>query len=85
MIEELYTLAKKAVYGPFGPEDSKDASHLIGKSVLWANTEHTLGSYGVLLAISNEIAPYIIKCNIFITEIKCKWIVNDSGQGADLP
>lgn len=81
MMEELQTLAKKAVYGPFGPEDSKNASHLIGEPILWTNTELALGSYGVLLSISSEIMPYTIQCGRSPSgethHINCRWIVFD--------
>jgi len=73
MMEELQILAKKVVYGPFGPEDNKDAFHLIGKPILWANTKLALGSYGVLSSISSE--SYIIQYNNIYR--KCKWIVSD--------
>lgn len=81
MKEELQTLAKKAVYGPFGPEDSKNASHLIGEPILWANTELALGSYGVLLSISSERMPYVIQCGRSLKgetyRVNCRWIVFD--------
>lgn len=78
MKEELQTLAKKAVYGPFGPEDSEHASHLIGKPILWANTELALGSYGVLLSISSETKPYMIRYGKLMShKVNCRWIVSD--------
>jgi len=51
---------KAAYEGPFGPDDSLDAKHLIGKEVLIAHLKEALGCYATLLDITEGKRPYIV-------------------------
>jgi L-lactate permease len=77
--DPLLELTTRLTEGPFGPDQTEEATQLINKDVLCAQKESHLGYYGKLISVNSDLAePYLVKMKTKDGQLsRFKWVVRN--------